>query len=92
MIVFGIQVFNKYQTSNHELTATQILVNVNKIMILPTGEEPVIKTVTNLDEVNYQPFFMNAAVGDQVIIYSIAKKAVLYRPSTNKVIEASNLK
>ncbi len=91
LVVFGLQIFNAYQTKSNAPTTEQILNAIRGEIILPTNEEPVIKTVTNLEEVKYQPFFMNAEVGDQVIIYSVAKKAILFRPSTNKIIEASNL-
>ncbi len=92
LISFGMKVFSVYTINKGVLTSQQVLEAVNKMMILPEGEEPTIQTVTNLDELNYQPFFMNAEVGDQVIIYSVAKKAILFRPSTNKIIEASTTK
>ncbi len=92
LISFGMKVFSVYTINKGVLTSQQVLEAVNKMMILPESEEPTIKTVTNLDEVKYQPFFMNAEIGDQVIIYSVAKKAILYRPSLNKIIEASTMK
>ena len=36
-----------------------------------------------------QPFFAKAQDYDQVLIFEKAKKAILYRPSTNKLIEVA---
>jgi hypothetical protein len=83
----AVQIFKNYKSIKSIQTSAQILQAVGKEMILPTDEQPVITTVTNPDEINYQPFFMNALAGDQLIMYSKAKKAILYRP----IIEATAL-
>ncbi len=59
---------------------------VGKLMLLPT-ETPTLATVNDLNKVRGQDFFKNAAVGDKVLVYTGAKKAILYRPSNNKIIE-----
>jgi hypothetical protein len=74
------------------LTTQQVLEEVGEQMLLPVDEEPTITTVVDLEEVMYQPFFKDAEVGDQVIVYSLARKAILYRPSIKKIIEASSLR
>lgn len=63
-----------------------LLEKVGQLIELP-NEQPTIATVTDLASLKDQPFFSNAQINDRVLIYSVAKKAVLYRPSTNKVIE-----
>lgn len=69
----------------------QLVDKVGKLIILPANEEPDIATVIDLNKLKDQPFFAKAQVGDKVLIYSQAKKAVLYRPSTNEVIELAPL-
>lgn len=64
---------------------------MGQLMVLPTDETPTIATVTDLEKLKDQPFFTNAQVGDKVLIYTNAKKAILYRPSENKVIELAPL-
>ena len=65
----------------------QLISDVGKIFDLPAGEVPTVATVSNLDKLREQPFFANAKVGDKVIIYTTAKKAILYRPDTKQIIE-----
>ncbi len=73
-------------TANKEL-----LVAVGKLMVLPDNEEPTIATVADLEKLKDQPFFVNAKLGDKVLIFATAKKAVLYRPDENKIIELAPL-
>lgn len=62
---------------------------VAKLIELPEGEKPILATVSDREKLEGQPFFENAIMGDKVLIYAQAKKAVLYRPSTNKVINVA---
>jgi hypothetical protein len=64
----------------------QLINKIGKLTPLPTGETPTIATVTDITKLKDQPFFANAVNGDKVLIYTQAKKAYLYRPSTNKLI------
>jgi uncharacterized membrane protein len=80
----------KKLSSNPTVTAQQEQQNlVNKIgtlTVLPKGEVPTVATVTDVTKLKDQPFFTNAQNGDKVLIYTQAKEAYLYRPSTNKLI------
>ena len=60
---------------------------IGKFMELPQGEVPTLATVSDREKLKGQQFFLNAKNGDKVLVYSKAKKAILYRPSTNKIIE-----
>jgi hypothetical protein len=64
---------------------------VGRLMILPAGEQPTIATVTDLEKLKGQSFFEHAQIGDKVLIYAQAKKAILFRPSENKIIELAPL-
>jgi hypothetical protein len=80
----------KKLASNPTITAQQeqqqLLDKVGKLTVLPAGETPTIATVTDISKLKDQAFFVNAVNGDKVLIYTQAKKAFLYRPSTNKII------
>lgn len=65
----------------------KIINNIDKFMELPKGETPSMYGVADKSKLPNQNFYKKAENGDKVLIYLQAKKAILYRPSTNKVIE-----
>ena len=70
----------------------KIIDMVGKLFTLPEGEAPTIATVTDPDKLkSEQAFFVKAEDGDKVLIYTRALKAIMYRPSTNKIIEVAPL-
>jgi len=69
---------------------TRELINkVSKLIVLPEGEEPTIATVTDPDRLRDQPFFARAKRGDKVLIYTNARKAILYDPQENRIVEVA---
>lgn len=62
---------------------------VGKLMVLPTDEDPTVAMITDITKLKDQPFFAHAENGDKVLIYTKNKKAILYRPSTNKIIDVA---
>lgn len=62
---------------------------VGELIELPADETPTIATVIDKERLNDQPFFARAENQDRVLIYTQARKAILYRPSTNKIIEVA---
>jgi hypothetical protein len=69
---------------------TQKLVNqVGALILLPTGETPTVATVVDPEQLKNQPFFANAVKGDKLLIYTNSKKAILYDPAQNKIIEVA---
>lgn len=71
--------------------AKEIIAKIGKLMELPTGEEPTLATVSDITKLAGQPFFSRAKNGDKVLIYTKVQKAILYRPSTNKIIEVATI-
>ena len=64
----------------------QLIASIGKLTELPAGETPTVATVSDISKLKDQVFFVGAKNGDKVLIYTQAKKAILYRPSTNKII------
>lgn len=64
---------------------------VGKLMELPSDEEPTIATISDKTKLSAQPFFARAKNGDKVLIYTQAKKAILYDPIANKIIDVTNI-
>lgn len=91
----GIYFYWQYQrvVKNPELIAKQetawVLERVNKLIDLPQDETPTVATVLDKEKLKDQDFFKKAVNGDKLIIYMNAKKAVLYRPNINKIIEVA---
>jgi len=67
----------------------RLIDNVSKLVDIPLGEEPKVATITNVHRLKGQAFFARAENEDKVLIFPKAGRAILYRPSTNKIIEAA---
>lgn len=69
----------------------QVVTRVGELIILPESEQPTVATVTDPERLREQPFFAKAKVGDRVLIYTNARKAILYDPEQHKIIEVAPL-
>jgi len=90
--------YSKYQRAqqllNNPTLAVQkesktLVEKVGRLIELPTGEIPTIATVSDKKKLKDQPFFKKAVNGDKVLIFTQSGKAILYRPSVNKIIEVA---
>lgn len=70
----------------------KVISEVSKLIELPEGEEPVLVEIADREEITEnQEFFAKAQNGDVVLIYRLAKKAYLYRPSDKRLINVSSV-
>lgn len=81
---------NDPNTANQEVV-NEVVKKVGALILLPSGEQPTLATVSDVSKVKGQAFFQNAANGDKVLVYTQARKAILYRPSKNLIIEVAPL-
>lgn len=102
ILAIGSSVFfyTKYRDSQNKLKHPDVIAKaetaslvekVGKHVELPTGEQPTVATVSDVSKLSTQTFFAGAKNGDKVLIYTTAKKAILYRPSEDKVINFAPL-
>lgn len=98
-IVLGVYFFNQYQkaqkliknpSSANVLEVEELVKKVGSLIELP-NETPALATVSDVTKLKDQPFFVKSQNGDKVLIYTNSKKAIIYRPSTNKIIEVSSI-
>jgi len=81
-----IEKLTKDQDSLASLEAKKLVDTVAELIVLP-DESPTVATITDITKLKHQEFFANAKNGDKVLIYNQSKKAILYRPSVNKIID-----
>lgn len=93
--------FFKYQEAQSEIKTLEenplatgekefqdIINKVGSHIKLPENETPTIATVSDVDKLKEdQTFFRNAKNGDKVLIYQEAKKAFLYDPDADKIVD-----
>lgn len=92
--------YAKYQETKKLLSRNPLILEnedkgliekIGKLIDLPPDESPTIATVTDVEKIKNQPFFSKAKNGDKVLIYNNAKKAILFDPIANKIIEVGPL-
>ncbi len=64
-----------------------ITAQIGKFIDVPKDEQPSLATITDIGKLKDQPFFKKAKNGDKLIVYNKAQKAILYRPSENKIVD-----
>lgn len=68
-------------------TSDTVIKKVGAITELPSGETPTVASVSDSTKAKTQSaFFAKSENGDKVLMYPKAGKAILYRPSTDKII------
>ena len=91
---FSYQYFrtNKKTEQNNQVEVTKLVEKISKFVVLPSDQTPTLATVADPELLKDQPFFANAQKGDKVLIYAgTVKKAILYRPSLNKIIDITTI-
>ena len=73
--------------SNNKDEVAMLVAKISKFLVLPEDEQPTVATVSDPGLLKDQQFFAKAQKGDKVLIYAKAKKAILYNPLTNKIVE-----
>jgi hypothetical protein len=85
--------FYRKSNTNPQEDAAKDLANtiklVGKHIVLPTDEQPTMATVSDPAKLKDQSFFANAKKGDKVLIYADSRKAILYNPETDRVVEVA---
>ena len=82
---------SKNSAASAQKQIQDVVAKVAKLIELPQNEQPTLATVSDVNKLKDQPFFKNAKNGDKVLIYAKNKKAIIYRPSSNKLVEVVSI-
>lgn len=82
---------SKTYTNNPKAEIQDLLKEISRSMELPSTVEPSLATVSDASKLKNQVLFTNAQNGDKLLIFADVKKAILYRPSTKKIIDVALL-
>ena len=86
----GALAIRQYTTTRNELAQNdpvKLAAHIGKFLELPPDEAPTLATVKDIEKLRGQSFFEQTQDGDQILVYAKSGKAVVYRPSTKKVIK-----
>jgi hypothetical protein len=99
-VVSTVYFYTQYQRTKAQLAQTpqqaqeeakQLVGKIGQLIVLPQGEEPTLATVTDTEKLASQPFFTSARNGDKVLVYTQARKAILYRPSDHIIVDVASI-
>jgi len=92
MIIAVVWWFNRAPSSGSDKQEMiKVRDSVSKLVILPTGEDPTLATVTDKNSLTDNFLKTNAENGDKILVYITAKKVYIYRPSINKIVNIGPL-
>ncbi len=73
-----------------EKETDSLLAQVGKLMYLSETEKPTIFSIVDKEKLNKdQPFLAKAENGDRIIVYIQDRKAILFRPALNKIVDVA---
>lgn len=87
LVLSSFLLYNYFSNrKNLENEVNYLVDKVGDLMFLPIGEIPTVATVSEPEKLKNQDFFKDAKKGDKVLIYTVARKAILYDPLADKII------
>jgi hypothetical protein len=84
-----INIENSAKTAPDIIDSNSDLLSKISLLIELPDEKPTIATVSDPERLKEQVFFARAKKGDVVLIYTQARKAILYDPIANKIIDVA---
>lgn len=95
-VIVGVAVWQIQARLNNDVTrqnklaeqeVKDLVTQVGKLIIVPQNETPQVATIQDAAGLaKIQDFFINVKNGDKVLVYVADKKAIVYRPSENKIV------
>jgi hypothetical protein len=80
-------VATQMEQAKAEAQMKELIEKVGKLIVLPTGEVPVVATINDAVALaKDQVFYKGSKNGDMVLVYQKAAKAIVYSPDRNIII------
>jgi len=80
------QALKKNPAVTNEDTNKRILTSLGKILKLPDDESPQVAAVEDKSKLGSDVFFKDVENGDFLVVYSKARRIIVYRESNNQII------
>lgn len=90
VLLAGGWYFFAHRTPDYAAENSRLVAAVSKLTIVPPDETPSVTTVVDETKIN-QEFLRNAKKGDKVLLYFQSGRAIVYRPSTNQIVNIGPL-
>lgn len=68
-----------------------VVAEVSRVMVLPSGEEPTVGTITDTTVFAGQAFFEGAQEGDKILVYPNKGMVILYSAAKGKILGVAPL-
>jgi predicted negative regulator of RcsB-dependent stress response len=82
-----VKVASQMEQAQAQAQVKDLIARVSKLIILPTGEDPVVATINDAAAlIKDQIFYKGAKNGDVVLVYQKASKAIVYSPDRNVIV------
>ena len=80
--------FNKNSNPSQE-EINKLVAKAGKLIILPSGENPVVATINDAETLKKeQPFYNDAINGDIILVYATSTRAIIYSPSRDIIVNS----
>jgi hypothetical protein len=90
ILVIGAVLFTLRSHSSEQLNNLKSVEGrISKHMLLPTDEPPALLTVIDKNKLTSPFLKMKAENGDKILIYKIHKRAIIYRPRIDRIVDIS---
>lgn len=90
LTLIGLVVLFAARQNTARTADARLIQSVSNMVVLPDDETPTVSTVVDKTQLD-QPFLSDAENGDKVLLYFKAGKAVVYRPSSGKIVNIGPL-
>ncbi|MFZ1812662.1 MAG: hypothetical protein WAU02_04090 [Candidatus Saccharimonadales bacterium] len=76
-----------YRPESSLETVTQVKTEVSRHYVLPLDEDPALLTIVDISKLSSATLIGKVKNGDKVLLYKSSQKAIIYRPSIDRIVD-----